>query len=196
MYAYDNTTKTYTSLWANIRFYYFLPRISGSNNTDPIPFPKGLRILIGNPMNKSPVSYAQFYCQTNPQFTGNIQGPNFNFDRSCNNGIKIDLNFPGCWNGRDLYKSDGSHMSFTTRGNRDGPCPISHPIRVPTLNLEYTYQANRALGQDVNLKGKLMWANGDTTGYGIHGDFINGWDQKILQQLIDDPFCGNSGGAV
>jgi hypothetical protein len=25
------------------------------------------------------------------------------------------------------------------------------------------------------MKGNLAWANGDTTGYGGHGDFINGY---------------------
>lgn len=195
MYAFDNKTQTYTGLVANTRFYYFLPR-TGSNATDPQPFPKGLRILAGNPFNKSPTDIVRFFCQTNPQFTNNIEGPDFNFDRSCNNGIKTEVAFPGCWNGKDLYKTDGSHMSYTTRGLRDGACPVSHPIRVPTLLLEYTYFPNAVLGQNVNLKGKLLWANGDTTGYGAHADFINGWDTKVLQDIINDPFCGRSGGAV
>jgi hypothetical protein len=30
----------------------------------------------------------------------------------------------------------------------------------------------------------------------VHGDFINGWDTKVLQDIINDPYCGNSGGAV
>lgn len=195
MYVYDSAKKTYQSTVANIRFYYFLPR-TGSNATDPQPFPKGLRILTGNPYNKSPVDYARFYCQTNPQFTNNIPGDSFNFDRACPNGIKVDLMFPGCWNGRDLYAADGSHMSYTTRGVRDGACPLSHPIRVPTLQMEYTYQPNLILGNNATLKGKLMWANGDTTGYGVHGDFINGWETKVLADIINDPYCGRSGGAV
>jgi hypothetical protein len=38
----------------------------------------------------------------------------------------------------------------------------------------YTWMTND-LRPGQTLKGKLAWANGDTTGYGIHGDFINGY---------------------
>jgi hypothetical protein len=37
--------------------------------------------------------------------------------------------------------------------------------------------------------GHLAWANGDTTGYGLHGDFLNGWDMDILTKALNDPGC-------
>lgn len=56
---------------------------------------------------------------------------------------------------------------------RNDLCPLSHPVRIPSILLEYTqFIAQPAAGAIV--KGNLAWANGDTTGHGIHTDFING----------------------
>ena len=35
-----------------------------------------------------------------------------------------------------------------------------------------------------------MFGNGDTTGYGYHGDFINGWNTTVLQEAIN--LCANT----
>lgn len=32
--------------------------------------------------------------------------------------------------------------------------------------------------------GKFVFANGDTTGYGFHGDFMNGWDNSVLTSAL------------
>jgi hypothetical protein len=44
----------------------------------------------------------------------------------------------------------------------------------------------------------LTWnKNSDTTGYGWHGDFLNGWDTELLRAAIDDKdTCGDSAGGV
>lgn len=40
-----------------------------------------------------------------------------------------------------------------------------------------------------------VWANGDTTGYGLHADFQNGWDIDVLQGAIDE-CTGEIGGGL
>jgi len=35
----------------------------------------------------------------------------------------------------------------------------------------------------------FVLACGDSTGYGFHGDFLNGWDQALAQKAINDPTC-------
>lgn len=46
------------------------------------------------------------------------------------------------------------------------------------------------------MTGHLAWANGDTTSYGLHADFLNGWDVDILGKALEDPGCVNLGHSI
>ncbi|KAJ9110132.1 hypothetical protein QFC19_001803 [Naganishia cerealis] len=161
-------------------------------------WPKGFKMLAGNPNGKTPNGIFTYYCHRKPDLTDELSADNFNFDDPCIGGLKFDLTFPSCWDGINLYKSDGSHMTYPTHGLRDGACPASHPIRLPSILLEYTYHPESfpAITQGQNLNGHLAWANGDTTGYGLHGDFIMGWDRDILTKALNDPGCVNLGYSI
>ncbi|AFR96749.2 transmembrane receptor [Cryptococcus neoformans C23] len=186
LYFVDNSTSKYVPISAKIRFYYFLGR---SSTAEPvISFPKGLRMLVGDPFNKAPTNLASFTCQIKDGFADSLIADNFNFDRDCPYGLKTELFFPPCWDGYNLYKSDGSHMAYPSQNVRDGMCPWTHPIRLPAIQLEYTWRTSYYNPGTV-LNGHLAWANGDTTGYGIHGDFVNGWDLDVLNAALKDPSC-------
>ncbi|OCF41274.1 hypothetical protein I317_04932 [Kwoniella heveanensis CBS 569] len=193
LYVIDHDTNKYVPVPAHVRFYYFLARNSAKQPVTP--FPKGLRILTGNPNNKSPTNVAQFTCQVKSDFTNSLLANNFNFARDCPWGMKTELFFPPCWDGVNLYKTDGSHMSYPDNGVRSGACPWSHPVRLPAIQLEYTWAtSNYNPGQA--LAGNLAWANGDTTGYGVHGDFVEGWDQAALGAALNDSRCVNLGYSI
>ena len=60
-----------------------------------------------------------------------------------------------------------------------GMCPSSHPHSLLSLFYEFEYDVSSITDQS---DGKLLWAFGDTTGLGLHGDFISGWtNSKALQ---------------
>ncbi|WVQ85831.1 hypothetical protein IAT38_007999 [Cryptococcus sp. DSM 104549] len=186
LYVVDKSDNTFTSVPAKIRFYYFLAK---STANEPVSsFPKGLRILVGNPNSKAASNVATFTCQINAQITNSLDGTNFNFARDCPYGMKTELFFPPCWDGLNLYKSDGSHMSYPSQGVRSGACPFTHPVRLPSIQLEYTWYTSQ-VNPGQALAGNLAWANGDTTGYGIHGDFVNGWDLSVLNRALNDSSC-------
>lgn len=46
------------------------------------------------------------------------------------------------------------------------------------------------------MSGHLAWANGDTTSYGLHADFLNGWDVDILGNALNHPGCVNLGHSI
>jgi hypothetical protein len=170
-----NDDSTFSPIPAAHRFYYFLGRNSPAEPVSP--FPEGLRMLVGNPNSKSPaIKGVSVTCHVNADLvTGSIQQDNFNFNRDCPYGIRTEILFPGCWDGINLYKSDNSHVVYPLgASDRQGQCPWDHPIRIPSIMLEYTFRpSDWAPGEAT--KGKLVWANGDTTGYGLHADFINGY---------------------
>lgn len=171
---------------ATARFYYFLdPEVTTNRITA---FPPGFRVLAGDPNNKNPQSWINYGC-----IGGNAQRGDFNFPQACPGGIQSNINFPQCWDGLNLYKSDNSHVKY---GNSitGGYCPYSHPIKLPAIMLEVNWQTDKILQNAATqvVAGNLAWANGDTTGYGIHADFTNAWDLSILQAALDNPKCNNA----
>ncbi|KAJ9103140.1 hypothetical protein QFC21_002562 [Naganishia friedmannii] len=174
------TNGQFTPIDTISRFYYFLGRVDASIPVKP--FPKGLRMLAGSPYNKAPIANnaAEFICQIKPDFSGSLGLDNFNFLRDCPYGMKTAMHFPSCWDGVNLYKTDNSHMAYpVVNPPRDGGCPYTHPHKLPTIFLESTWHMSQ-LPQAAKkpLKGRLAWANGDTTGYGFHADFTDGAAQN------------------
>ncbi|KAM7205083.1 protein of unknown function (DUF1996) domain containing protein [Rhypophila sp. PSN 637] len=102
--------------------------------------------------------------------------------------MRMDLHFPSCYNPAAGLTDYKNNMAFpSSAGNGKVDCPKGW-IHVPHLFYEVYWDTHKLLPRYQHLLGKespFVWANGDTTGYSIHGDFISGWDEKALQQIID-----------
>jgi len=64
-----------------------------------------------------------------------------------------------------------------------GLCPSTHPVRIISLFYEVYFAVARF--NALNGRGRFVLANGDPTGYGLHGDFMNGWDRSVLSRAVD-----------
>ena len=75
-------------------------------------------------------------------------------------------------------------MAFPAIGAYNGGvCPQSHPKAIYSVFYEFFYDTSPFT--DFN---RWVYAMGDPTGYGLHGDFINGWtDQNALVEAV--PTC-------
>jgi uncharacterized protein DUF1996 len=83
--------------------------------------------------------------------------------------LELRIHFPNCWNGKTLDSPDHKrHMAYSV----NGVCPKTHPTPVPTVALILIYDS-------VPKRARL--ASGK---FGLHADFINGWDEDVLEQLV------------
>ncbi|KAI0301541.1 hypothetical protein B0F90DRAFT_1628431 [Multifurca ochricompacta] len=162
---------------------YYIQRNAPSETVQA--FPDGLRILTGNPYVRSyagtPESRAISWMCLNFNGPPAPQTPGFT-NTNCPSGLRAQVFFPGCWDGVNLDSPDHkSHMAFPD-GVDSGLCPSSHPIHLVSLFFEvYFYvQPFNAL----NDGGRFVLANGDPTGYGLHADFMNGWDRSVLSRAV------------
>jgi hypothetical protein len=146
-------------------------------------FPQGLKMVVGKATAATP--------DDNPSARWNcVPGGASSRDfMNCPAGTKLQtyLNFPTCWNGRDLDSPDHiSHMAFAHDG---ASCPSTHPVVVPRIQYLITYPVH---GTGLTLAGTRNGVNVTTApGWTFHGDFWNVWDQAELQRRVTT--CINGG---
>ena len=89
--------------------------------------------------------------------------PDKNFlDGKCTQGVRLEIMFPSCWDGKNLAGVNGdkhSHMAYPSLGNT-GTCPEGFPVKMPQLFYESIWNTFEFKGQD----GQFVFANGDPTG--------------------------------
>lgn len=110
-------------------------------------------------------------------------------DANCKDGIRAEIIFPSCWDGKNLDSSDHkSHLKFPTL-IQDGVCPDTHPVYLPILFYETIWNTNEFKDSE----GQFVFSNGDPTGYGYHADFIAAWDDGVQEQIKENTQCTGIG---
>ncbi|KAJ5926718.1 hypothetical protein N7516_008491 [Penicillium verrucosum] len=111
-------------------------------------------------------------------------------DEHCTDGVRFELMFPSCWNGKDSDSDDHkSHVAYPSLV-MDGTCPEGFETRLVSLFYETIWDTYAFKGVD----GYFALANGDPTGYGYHGDFMQAWDSGVLQEAIET--CTSETGVI
>jgi len=81
-------------------------------------------------------------------------------DAQCDDGLRLEIAFPSCWNGQDITAPDHkSHMAYSSL-IFDGTCPKGYKTRVPTLFFETIFWTPKFKG----VAGEFILSNGDNTG--------------------------------
>ncbi len=150
------------------------------------PFPKGLRFVVGSPMQ----SAAEF--RDHPGFVEGWECGdsyfNTEFPANCPNRADVQLNIrfqaPSCWDGRYLDTPDHkSHMAYPVvkPGTNDNICPADHPVALPMIEFKMAFPVNGDMS-------RVTLASG--SGHSFHYDFFNAWDDATLKALVDHCLVG------
>lgn len=149
---------------------------------DVKPYPAGLRMVAGDMRSTGPQARTDWGCSA-PNGLEVVQGAK-SIPANCPAGHKIinTIEFPMCWNGKDLDSADHkSHMAFTVWNNdtRKVQCPTTHPVLLPTLTEKVEYIVTE---DGSTARWRLSSDNYGTDkpgGYSAHADWFNGWDAKV-----------------
>ncbi|MEU4564249.1 DUF1996 domain-containing protein [Actinoplanes sp. NPDC023936] len=165
-------------------FYYLGEGVRDDLIAQTQPLPVGLRIMAGNAKATGPAdnTISRWSCL----HAGHVgSSPDF---VTCPAGTMLEsyLDFPHCWDGRNLDSADHqSHMAYPV-GNA---CPASHPVIVPKLRQVMRYPVSGD-------PSRFRLASGG--GYTMHGDFFNAWPADEMARRVNDCIrpiikCGTDG---
>jgi hypothetical protein len=137
----------------------------------PRAFPAGLKVIAGNAAARAAQStrIVSWSCgRRGIERSATIP----TCDTFGRGGLRLQVNFPSCWNGRSLDSTDHkSHLAYPIEGR----CPDTHPIAVPGLTLVISYPVAGGANAELSSGGQFSG----------HSDFVNAWDQRTLEALVD-----------
>jgi hypothetical protein len=133
-------------------------------------FPVGFRMIAGDAKSQVQQRHTYFECHTNGQ-TGGIP--------SCAGGeLRQIIEFPQCWDGVNLSSPD--HRSHIVYAN-NGSCPATHPAHMPEITMIIKYNVPASGASTWRLSSDI---NGAPAGSSNHGDWVNGWEQEVLETFV------------
>ncbi|MFI7869980.1 DUF1996 domain-containing protein [Streptomyces salinarius] len=150
------------------------------------PFPKGLRYVVGGPMQS-----AQEF-RDHPGFVEGWEcGDSFfnvDFPTGCPERPEVQVNIrfqaPSCWDGKNLDTPDHkSHMAYpvVNPGTNNNICPADHPVALPMIEFKMAFPVNGDLS-------RVRLASGAS--HSFHYDFFNAWDEATLDAMVGHCIVG------
>jgi len=147
----------------------------------PLAPPDGFRMIAGDPFRRIPPASNSDFPNTAVAMMciDGTSGETHGFPTTKCGQIRAEVYFPSCWDGVNVDSADHkSHVSYPAIGNFNfGVCPASHPVAIFSVFFEFFFTTNSY--PEIN---RFVFANGDPTGFGYHGDFIMGWTNRTALQ--------------
>ena len=138
--------------------------------------PHGLEVVAGDSTAIAPQSLqvVSYNCSANEDIDFSSNAP------TCPRPtLTMHINFPDCWNGKDLDSTD--HKGHLAYHSADGSCPAGYPVPIPRVRVNVHYPT-------IGGPGVALASGGQYSG---HADFFNAWVPTELQRLVST--CINRG---
>ncbi|KIO27670.1 carbohydrate-binding module family 1 protein, partial [Tulasnella calospora MUT 4182] len=166
-------------------------------------FPKNFRMIAGDPFLRSYSDQVDdsrsitFRCLQDDS-SGNGPDTHGMPTTKCAGGIRSQINFPTCWDGKNIdtpnHKDHVRYATGSSFGNFGTGCPSTHPVTIPLLFFETVWDTKPFDNEWVNGQSPFVWSMGDPTGYGYHADYMMGWPEDVLKRAMAQ--CTDQGGQV
>ena len=101
--------------------------------------------------------------------------------------LGMGTSFPDCWDGVNL--DSPGHKAHVARQNWYTGCPSTHPVPIPQVNPTTFYPIKSVGGRNNIPNLRLSCDNYPMDrpgGYCMHMDWINGWNQQIMQAWVNN----------
>ncbi len=141
--------------------------------------PQGLKIIAGN------VDGDDFQNSHQLHWSCGGSGGAYNYSNripECGGDyINATIEFPQCWDGRNLDSSDHqSHMAYIGRGQQ---CPSTHPVELPQITILLYYPAQSSVAGFYLSSDRHMGKNAEP-GATLHADWWGGWNDEAMDLWI------------
>ncbi|KAL9622953.1 MAG: hypothetical protein Q9160_002671 [Pyrenula sp. 1 TL-2023] len=192
-YFHNPSDGSYTAVPAHLQIYYHIDHDCSYREE----FPPGFKMMSGNAMlrsqNDDPGTNSNRYICHGGEPSGDVSQYGY-FPKGftmCNKypGFSGEIWFPFCWNGEDFDPNNPTaHVTFAegatglTAGG--GRCPSTHSRRLPQLFMEFHHDLDMFQGKYSATDQPWVLASGDNTGWGMHADFVSGWEPGVLAGLM------------
>jgi len=170
-------TKTGAPIAPDLIHVYYKSGYLGVRPEQVRPMPPGLRMVAGNAKATGPQDNAGWKCWN----AGGASRPTI---PRCAAGdfIAMTVEFPQCWNGKDLDSADHkSHLAYATPGRG---CPAAYPVPLPVITFNVLYPVKSGTDTSGWRLSSDLYPASQPAGYSAHGDWFNGWKQDIEQTWI------------
>ncbi|WP_199547741.1 DUF1996 domain-containing protein [Streptomyces sp. N35] len=150
------------------------------------PFPKGLRYVVGSPLQSREEFRAHKGFVEGWECGDSFFNTDFPADCPEREDVQVNIRFqaPSCWDGKYLdTPNHQSHMAYpvVNPGTNNNICPASHPVALPMIEFKMAFPVNGDLS-NVRLSSGEAWS--------FHYDFFNAWDDRTLKALVDHCVVG------